>query len=357
MLSGYFKGESTEKPVDEGIAKKENLKAARRAALDAEPEAPTEMSEEEKSESRDNAIRKKLADSAKEAPHQQQMTAYDGMFRNATRILLDSHMADLHEGLQLSLARNAQNAMVSSKWLFGTPQQSHWEVNIQMNGFTDVMSVSYNTLNRWQLMYQRMFSSGAMAVLQFMAQPQAAAMGGPPGTFFGMVQYPWVRGGCTQLQYVRSQQVSLSHCQRLIRGVYVAAQMSTDLNTNSTNMTYAGMSASGKTSWSGEYKPHSGEWKVATTRSDWGTDTEMACQIENSDKRNGKVCIMSVGVRKNLIGGGNLSAVLSGFSRLKAILEMPFGCERAGFNQLMFSYNAQYDINTGGLKHGISMTL
>ena len=223
-----------------------------------------------------------------------------------------------------------------------------------MNGFSDVIGVTYSTLSRWQLSYQRVFSTGAMFVAQLMAQSQG---GMTMGTLFSMLQYPWVHGGCTQLQYVKQQQTTLSHMQKIIRGVYVGSQFSYDPNTHASSMSYAFTAHNDKKTsvWSGEMKPSSGEWKIAYLRQDWASDHEVAVQLENTEKRNGFVSLLSIGIRKVMVGGGSVSAAISGFTKLRAIVELPFGGERPGFNQVRFNYNTQYDIQSGGFKHGLTV--
>jgi len=314
-------------------------------------------SEAETSANRNAAVQKKIQNSLKDGPpHPQNLVAYDSMFRGSSAILMDGNNAETNEGLTLNVARNAQNTMISSKWQLGNPQSSNWEVNLQMNGFNDICAVSYSTMNRWQLMYQRMFRSGALGVAQFMQQTQGQMS---MGTFFGMLQYPWVNGGTSQLQYIKQQNITLSHMQRLIRGVYVGSSLAYDPNTHSTTASY-GFSASNpmKTaSLAAEVKPDSGEWKIAFTRSDWASDTEFASQLEFTEKRNGKMSLLSIGTKKNLVGGGMVNVVLSGFSKVRAALEIPFGGDRAGFNQVQLAYNMQYDVYSGGFKHGISLTV
>jgi hypothetical protein len=344
--------------------KKESLSetgktAAGPARLDFDPENQ-KSSPVDPVERREEEILRKLRESAKEAPPTpNNVVTYDSVFRTSSRILLDGNQHETHDGLQVNVGRNAQNCMVSSKWQFGNPQSSGWDINLQMNGFSDMTSVGYSTTGRWSLMYQRVFKSHAMAVLQFMAQPQAMAMGGPAGTFFGLMQYPWVTGGCSQLSYVKSQNFSLNHMQRIIRGVYAGAQMSYDPNTRGTTLSY-GLSATNpakSSSFGVEVKPHSGEWKMAFATSDWESDMELATQLEYTEKRNGKVSILSIGMRKNLIGGGVINCVLSGFSKLKANLDFPFGGSQQGLNQMGMSYSLQYDLHSGGLKHGVTLNL
>lgn len=349
MLAQWFKKEEQPQEV-----KQEKKKA--RMVVDPEATTPA-ISSEEATAKKEAALEKKLRDSLKEGPpHPQSMVTYDGTFRSAQRVLMDGNMAEQTDGLSVTMSRNVQNTMVTSKWMFGNPQMSHWEISLQMNGFSDVTSVSYNTSNRWQLMYQRMFRSGATGVMQLLSQPQGDQNA---GTFFGLIQYPWVHGGCTALQYVKQQTVSVSHMQRLIRGVYVGSCLNFDPNTKGTNVSYAASATnpSKTSSLAAEVKPHSGEWKVAYSRADWGTDQEMTAQLEFTEKRNGKISLLSVGLRKQLIGGGVVNCVVSGFSKLRAVVEMPFGGDRAGLNQLMMSYSLQYDIPTGGLKQGVSFVL
>ena len=359
MLKEWIQSWSNPKPTTGDQPASDGSSTPAKASINFDPEN-LQSQQVDPVAQREEEILKKLRESAKEPPPTpNNAVTFDSVFRNSSRILLDGNQHETHEGLQVNVGRNAQNCMVSSKWQFGNPQMSGWDVNLQMNGFSDMTSVGYSTLGRWSLMYQRVFKSNAMAVLQFMAQPQAMAMGGPAGTFFGLMQYPWVTGGCSQLSYVKSQNFSLNHMQRLIRGVYAGVQLSYDPNTRGTSMTY-GFSATNpsRSSTLGfELKPDSGEWKVAFATSDWESDMELATQLEYTEKRNGKVSLLSVGMRKNLIGGGLINCVLSGFSKLKANLELPFGGDRAGFNQMRMVYGIQYDLHNGALKQGVSLTL
>lgn len=351
MLKEWFSGKQESK---EETAVKTDKKPVR---MVLDPEKAGQLTDDEKQAERDASMSKKLKESAREGPpHPQSLVAYDSIFRSSSRVLMEGNMQEQNEGLQINMSRNAQNTMVSSKWSVGNPQMSHWEVSMQMNGFSDVTAVTYNTMNRWQLMYQRVFRSGAMGVAQFLSQPQG---GMNMGTFFGMIQYPWVQGGCTQVQYVKQQAVTVSHMQRLVRGIYCGSSLNYDLNTHGTTVSY-GFSATNPSktgTLAGEVKPESGEWKVAYTRADWGTDQEISTQLEFTEKRNGKISLLSIGLRKQLIGGGLVDVVLSGFSKLRAVVEIPFGCERPGFNQVRLSYNANYDLHTGGFKHGMAFTV
>jgi len=350
MLSQWFGGKTED-------AKAAEVKAAKKPRMTLDPEAASKQTEEEISANREAAFERKLRESIKEGPaHPNNMVTYEAAFRNAQRVLMEGNMGETTEGLQLSMGRNSQNCMVNTKWTLGNPQQSNWEVSLQMNGFSDMTSVSYSTLNRWSMMHQRIFRSGAMGLVQLFSQSQGGMF---MGNFVGLLQYPWVTGGATQVQYVKGQALSLSHMQRVIRGVYIGSCLNYDPNTHATSMTYAAMAHNPKktVTLAGEMKPESGEWKVSYTRQEWTTDNEVSIQLENTEKRNGLMSFLSIGVRQQLIGGGVLNCVLSGFSKLRGVVELPFGGERQGFNQVRVSYNVQYDIQAGGLKQGISFSL
>jgi len=295
-------------------------------------------------------------DGGKGGPHPNNSVAYDNIFRRATQVLLDGQMNQLTEGLQINVARQAQTIMLSSKWQLASPQTSAWEFGLHANGFVDMVAVTYSTTQRWTMMYQRVTRAGALVLMQFMTQPQQMGMG-PAGQFFGLLQYPWIKGGCTQLQYVGSAQVALSHMQKTLHGVYLGSQLSYDIMTRGTSLSYGLMVEKPNTVFGAEFKPDSGEWKVAYTKSDWESDADVTAQLELSDKRHGKMNLLSVGYRKYLIGGGVLHTAISGFSKLKASLDLPFGCDREGINQVRFHYNLVYEIRTGGLKQGVSVTL
>ncbi|KEG13017.1 hypothetical protein DQ04_01271170 [Trypanosoma grayi] len=349
MLMEWLRG----KPADESAAPQ---KPPQRKTLDLDPETPLEPSPAEAIALREDAFRKKLAASAKEGPASPaKLVSYDTMFRRAQRLLIEGNASEIQEGLTMNLSRHAQNVMISSKFALVSPQMSHWEVGLQMNGFSDIVVATYNTLSRWTLMYQRVSSTGALLLAQCMAQRQ---QGMTQGTVVGMLQYPWVFGGCTQLQYVKGQVLSLSHTQRIIRGVHVGSNLSWDPNTKGTALSYAASATNpAKTGMlAAEWHPSKGEWKLALTRSDWAHDAEFAMQLEYANKGESMLSLLSFGLRKQFVGGGAMSAALCGFSKLKAIVELPFGGERRGFNQLHCLYNAQYDINSGSLKHGLVFT-
>ena len=282
---------------------------------------------------------------------------YDSLMRPASRVMpLDPQSGiDFHEGLKLSAGRSVQNINVQSQWTMGNPQHSNWEFTMQMQGFSDVNSVSYTTDGKWTLIHQRMFRNGSFGMLQFMLNPQMGPMG---NTFVAMMMYPWAtHGGTTQFSYVKGQQSSLSHAARIVRGLDVGAQLTYEMMTNSTHVSYAFHSTSADKSrnWCGSYTPESGAWKLALTKFDWNSDLEVGAQLELADKRGNLVPNFSVGFRKPLIGGGLVHCIMSNFSRLKAMVELPFGGERVGMNQVKLSWLVQYDARDGGAKHGISI--
>ncbi|CBH14476.1 Archaic translocase outer mitochondrial membrane 40 [Trypanosoma equiperdum] len=350
MLKEWLRGKQSEEPV----AQAEPVK---RGALGVDVESSLEPSQEEIIAQREDAFRRKLAASAKEGPPSPgKVVAYDTLLRPLQRLLLDGNAAETQEGLTISVARNAQNVMMSTKTMLVSPQMSNWELSLQMNGFSDIVVATYNTLSRWSLMYQRVSSTGALLFAQCMAQRQ---QGMTQGTVVGMIQYPWVQGGCTQVQYVKDQSFSVSHAQRLIRGFYLGSNLSWDALTKGTSLSYAGcITNPSKTgSLAAEWSPSKGEWKVGLTRSDWASDVEFAMQLEYTKKgQSGLMGLLSFGTKKQFVGGGSVSTAMLGFSQLKAVVEVPFGGDRSGFNQFMCMYNALYDIHSGGLKHGVVFT-
>lgn len=336
--------------------------------LNEDPELNKELTDEERQMERDRAIRKKLQQSAKGAGGRHGPTA-DSIFGPVTRIMLnDNESAELfQDGISVAVSKRGQTSMINSKFNFGSPQAAGWELELMTNGFSDMTQVSYASQGRWGLMHQRQFKSGGMMVTQMMLQPQAAMMGAPPGGFVFVLRYPWFSGGTTQLQFVRSQQVELSHCTRLYRGLTVSATMSYDLTTNGSKLTYQCHSNDDqrKAQWFGKYVPSSGDWCVALTKRDWATDVDMGIQIEAMEKRGQpgvKIPNLTIGVKKPLIGGGQIGASLSGFQRLKAILELPFGAGFVGapkqmaINQARVTYAVMYDIKSGGAKHGLNVS-
>ncbi|KAG5491390.1 hypothetical protein JIQ42_01291 [Leishmania sp. Namibia] len=348
MLKEWLRGSSSEaeKPVEE-------KRPVSRMVIDAEK--PLETRESAMSRRRE-AYEKKLAESAKEGPpHPSKMVTYDGIFRKAQSVLLEGNNNEIQEGITLNIARNAQNAMISTKWALVNPQMSHWEVNLQMNGFSDIVAASWNTLNRYQLMYQRVSSTGAMLVTQFMAQKQG---GMSQGTVFAMMQYPWRFGGCTQVQYVKDQSLSLSHVQRLIRGVHIGTNLTVEPATHSSCLSHAIslMTAKRDAGFMAEMTPSKGTWKIAATAFDWSMNMDAAIELEFMEGREGMRSALNVGCRKSFVGGAQLTASLLGFNMAKVNLELPFGGEVPGANQLRLAFNCQYDIHAGALKQGLIFT-
>lgn len=75
-----------------------------------------------------------------------------------------------------------------------------------------------------------------MLLTQFMAQKQ---QGITQGTTFAMLQYPWLPGGCTQVQYLKDQFVAINHVQRLIRGLHVGSLLNFNCMTHETTLSHA----------------------------------------------------------------------------------------------------------------------
>ncbi|EAN97019.1 putative Mitochondrial import receptor subunit ATOM40 [Trypanosoma cruzi] len=331
-------------------------KTVRRKLLDVDPETPLEPSPAEAASQREEKFRRKLAASAKEGPTSPaKLVSYESMFRGAQRLLMEGNFGEINEGLTLNVARNAQNVMISSKCVLLSPQMSHWEVSFQMNGFSDIVAASYNTLSRWSLMYQRVSSTGALLLAQCMAQRQ---QGMTQGTVVGMLQYPWVQGGCTAVQYVKNQSFTLSHAQRIIRGLHVGSSLSWDPMTKGTSLShgFTAVNSLKKGSLSGDWTPSKGEWKLAITKKDWAHDAEFAMQLDHTQKDQDMTSQLSFGLKKQFIGGSSMSAVLNGFSVVKAAVGLPFGGERIGLNQMHCRYNVHYNIRSGALKHGLVFT-
>eukprot|EP00758_Cryptobia_borreli_P002488 Tbor_TRINITY_DN3069_c0_g1::TRINITY_DN3069_c0_g1_i1::g.17329::m.17329 len=355
MLKSFFRGEDSSSADAQPVDKKPSQ--SRRALLEQDPAPVPEPTESEQAELSKTGLKKKLRDqSFEKQPNPNTCFGFENAFRNPSRILMSGNHQET-EGLNIQMSRAAHNAKLTSKWVLGTPQQSNWEISAQVHGFSDLIVASYSTMKRWSLMYQRPFSSGALMVLQATAQPSMMQLGGPPGGFFGLLQYPWVHGGLSIVQFIKGHQVSISHTQRIIRGLHVGAQMAYSPQTQNSYMSYVAHSVStdNKYSWSAEVKPDSGEWKVACCKQDWSNDLEMCAQIETSEKRNGLSNLLSIGYKKMLIGGGSVQVVLSGFSRVQAAIEFPFGGDIPDVNQVTLGYNVNCDLNSGGLKHGVSV--
>lgn len=348
MLKQWLRGSSseTEKPAEE-------KKTVGRMVVDAEK--PLETRESSASKRRE-AYEKKLAESARGGPlHPSQTVAYDSIFRRPQSLLLEGNNNEVQEGVTLNIGRGAQNTMISTKWNLSSPQTSNWEVNLQMNGFSDAIGASWNTLNRYQLFYQRVSSAGAMLVTQFMAQKQGGMTG---GTFFAMLQYPWRFGGCTQLQYIKDQSFSMSHTQRLIRGVHLGTNLTVDPQTHGSSLSHA-ISFTTPTkanSLMAECTPSEGTWKIATTGFSWETNLHLAAEVEYKKTRDGMRSVLNFGCKKSFVGGAELTSSLLGFNTAKVNLELPFGGEVRGPNQFRVGLNCEYDVHNGSLKQGLIFT-
>ncbi|CCW68975.1 unnamed protein product [Phytomonas sp. Hart1] len=346
MLKEWLKGTPAE------AEKTEAPKKSGRMVLDAEKTFEAEDSPQKSRE----LFEKKLSDSAKEGPPMaHKVVTYDNLFQKAQGILLEANNNEVQEGLNLNVSRNLQNTLIASKWCLVNPQMSHWEINFQMNGFSDIIAASWNTLNRYQLMYQRVSSRGAMLVSQFMAQKQQGLC---QGTVFAMLQYPWVSGGCSQLQYIKDQSFTMSHIQRIIRGFYLGSSLSIDPNTHSSVLSHAASFTTPKknTSFIAEWTPSKGTWKLAATSFDWGQNMDAAIELDYKEGREGTNTHFNIGCRKNFLTGSKLVASLKGFNKLKINLELPFGGEVRGANQFNLMFNCQYDIHSGAVKQGLVFT-
>mmetsp|Transcript_5016 Transcript_5016/g.15836 ORF Transcript_5016/g.15836 Transcript_5016/m.15836 type:complete len:374 (-) Transcript_5016:215-1336(-) len=326
-----------------------------------EPEIRRELTDDELSERRAAAMRRKLAASATggQSGHPGDNVTFEGMFRGLNALLMSENMGHFHDGIEVNTQRQMHNMLVASKLSVGSPQSAGWELTLQSNGFADVNAVTYTTSGRMSLMHQRMFKSGALGVLQFAAQPTPA---GPQGNFFGMLQWPWMRNGTSQINYLKGQQVTLSHAAKILRGTCVGAQMTYDTMQRATSMSWGATLQRKNVNWFAQWTPDKGEWKVATTRHDWELDTEVFAMLEMANRKGNQggedlMSMISFGLKKPFIGGATVQACLQGFSRLKATLDLPFGGDREGLNRVNLRYCVQYDAVKGAAKQGISLTL
>jgi hypothetical protein len=371
MIADWFKPADPKDPatssnaaVGSGNAADADARRKAHAAKlrEQEPEINRELSPEEARDRRSSAMRRKLAASAGSGAghgHPDRSVTFEGLFRPLNALLMTEQHSDFHDGIALNLSRQIHNSMVQTKMSVGSPQAAGWEITLQANGFSDVNAVTYTTAGRMSLMHQRMFKSGALAVLQFMAQPTPA---GPQGNFFGMLQWPWMRNGSSQISYLKSQHVNLSHAAKIVRGTTVGAQLTYDMMTKATSVTYGACIQRKNVSWFGKWTPDKSEWSIATTRFDWELDTEVFAQLEMANRKGQSggedlMSMVSVGMKKPFIGGAVVNACLQGFSRLKATLELPFGGDREGFNRVTLKYCVQYDAVKGAAKQGISLSM
>lgn len=310
-----------------------------------------------RAEQRDKELRRKLQSAARpDKVSSSQAHTYDSAFRGIARVVMDGHQFSLSEGLLVNVARGVHNVLVSTKWNLGAPQTSNAEWAIQMSGFSDLTSVSYSSLKRWQLLHQRSFPNGALMVLQFASQTQMGM--GTFGSFYAMAQYPIMRGGWAQLQYVKQQSVSLSIMQEVLHGMNVGSQMTYELSSNKTSVSYC-LSARGpekNLTTAAEIKPATGEWKIGMSRFEWSTDSELACMLERAESQHGKQCSFIVGMKHNHIGGGSVAFSLRNFYKLRSSVALVYGGARPGANQVQVTYDATYDALSGKYAHGLSVT-
>lgn len=286
----------------------------------------------------------------------QSAVTYDSIFAPIQEMVFQERVNEVQEGIQVQVAKHAQNAMVTSKWTFGNPQSADWELNVQMNGFSDIVAASWSTNNRYQLMYQNSFSSGALFVMQAFAQKQGYMS---HGSMFSMLQYPWSFHGCSQAQYVKDQSVSFDHLQRMARGLHIGSKLVINYSTppNIATLTHAFSFVTPKknTSFMGEINPSNGTWKLAAVAKDWRLNTEGVIQIDYKENDQGqKSSSFLVGLRRSYIGGATLSTALANFQSLSLNLQLPFGGQLPNTNQFLMQLKCLYDIRTGGLKHGIT---
>ncbi|CAD2216535.1 hypothetical protein AGDE_02442 [Angomonas deanei] len=343
MLKDWFRGSSA-KPEDAPT------KTATRMEVDPEKSLETDESIREQ---RRLVFEKKLEESAKSGVrvHAMRVVTYDSIFQKAHNILLQGNQNETREGVYFNVGSNFQNTMVMSKWSLVNPKESNFEINLQMSGFSDVLAATWSTLSRYSLMYQRASSTGALVLAQFMAEKQ---QGMCQGMLFGMLQYPWVNGGCTRLQYVKDRQFSLSHLQRIIRGVNVGTNYSYDPMTHDSYLSYAmTWQTPKKDGFVGEICPSKGTWKVAATGHLWSHNLDSAVELEYKETREGMKSALNLGCRKRFIGGGELVASLLGFGTLKTNLTLPFGGSMPSVNQVRLSINCEYDVHSGAIKQGI----
>ena len=286
--------------------------------------------------------------------------SYDKIFRSVSRILIESMGGEQSEGLSVSTNRQTMNMSMASKYTIHDKQDSAWDLTLQMHGYSDFVSATYSTLNRYQLMYQRVFKTGAMFVSQFMVQP--GMMTGSPvpaGNFFSVFEYPWCTHGCSSVSYLKGQYVTLTHAHRLCRGLYLGTSVTYDVPTHDTRASYAMQSTSpdNKTVYSAEIKDN-GDARLAVVHKHWESATEYAFEVDYSDGKNGsKSSSFNAGILRKLFGMGTLNLSLQNFQKIKAALEIPCGLDRPGWNQINLAYNMSYDIHNSALKQGINIQM
>eukprot|EP00796_Vickermania_ingenoplastis_P006168 gene6168-4446_t len=330
MLKDYLRGSSSA-PQEEEAPKK----ASSRMVVEAE----TPLNEAEAREERRRAVaEQKMAEIVEQGPAQpKRMVAYDSLFQHVQEILMeDGRGNEFKEGVQINVSRRAMNAMIS-------PNMSEWEVNLQMNGFTDILAATWSTSNRYQLIYQNVSSLGSLFVAQVFAQTKGPAT---QGSLFTMFQYPWWFGGCSQIQYLKGQNFSLSHTQRLIRGKNVDLAHALSIATHKKN-----------TIMVGEIHPLKGTWKISAAMREWGNSSKGVAELEYKETEDGqKASALKLGFQRAFVGGANITTSLINFDAVNIDVHLPFGGSIQGLNQFKMQLKCKYDLRSGGLKHNLVLT-
>ena len=319
-----------------------------------------EISPENKIKERAMAIKSKLKEDLRHKPKLGQHFSYEKLFRPISQVLMDQSVGEGDEGMTMACSRQNMNVSLTTKYALKTWQTSAWDLTLQAHGFSDFLSATYSTLNRYQLMYQRIFKTGAMGIAQWVVQPGPMVPGPvPPGNFFTLFECPWRRHGCSAFTYLKGQHVSLSHTERLLRGLFAGSMLTYDLTTHNTAMSYGiqRSSTDRKTLFVAEYK-NEGDMRISLLRKDWLTDTEVVLDVDYVERKNGvRSSGFNAGIRRNLLGGGALNIILNNFSKIRGILDLPYGLDLPGANQVRLSYAINYDIPTSTLKHGMSLQI
>lgn len=315
-------------------------------------EAPLDESKEDR---RLAIVEKKMMDLASKGPMRpNKMVAYDSIFKPIQEHLL-TQGNEIMEGVSINVARHAQNAMISSKWNLGKPRTSMWEVEAKVNGFSDILAASWNTANRYQLMYQNVSPFGALFVAQIFAQTAGNAT---HGSIFSMLQYPWSFGGCSQIQYYKGQHFCMTHMQQLVHGLYVGSSFTTSSGAPSHNvdLSHAFLIQNHKAtvSFMGEINPRKGTWKVGAVSKEWTQNAKAVAELEYSEGEGGqKQSSLTLGMSRGFVGGAQIATALANFQTLHLSLRIPFGGKFPNINQMDMQIKCKYDLHTGGLTHGI----
>lgn len=352
MLKEWLRGSSSQGTEEQEAPKK----ASSRMVVTAEnPLNEAELIDERRRASAE----KKIADIVEKGPTgPRKMVAYDTFFQMCEELLLEDHTNECQEGIQIRMSRHAQNAMITSKWLFGKPNTSDWEVNLQMNGFTDIISASWSTSNRYQLMYQNVSPLGSLFVAQAFAQMKGPAT---QGSMFTMFQYPWRFGGCSQVQYLKGQRFSLSHMQRLVRGLYFGSNLTITPTAPSMNADLSHVlsfsTPKRETVFVGEIHPMSGTWRLAALGKSWATNTRGLVELNYQENEEGqKGSALKLALQRFFVGGASLTTSLINFNSVNVDAQIPFGGEMRNVNQFKMQLKCKYDLGSGGMKHGLVFT-